>query len=102
MPAAKPTHDRRPLRPLASLLRSARLPTSNVHWQHLAPPWPVVAPAIPDAQGVPDALAPQQVGQPLVVAVVRVVAADRKDDVQVPQLLQAPRLMLVRQVQDRV
>ena len=32
---------------------------ADVGADHLLPPWPIVGPAIPDAQGVPDVLSPQ-------------------------------------------
>src|SRR6266700_2136773 len=32
---------------------------ANVHADHLLPPWPIVGPTIPDAQGMPDVLTPE-------------------------------------------
>src|ERR671914_48021 len=44
--------------------------------QHRLPVRPVVGPAVPDPQGVPEPLRPEPSGEPLVVAAHRVVAAD--------------------------
>jgi hypothetical protein len=58
--------------------------TADVHADHLLPPGPIVAPAIPDTQGMPDVLAPQDARKALVIIIVRVIAADSKDNVYMP------------------
>ena len=52
-------------------------------------------PAIPDAQGMPDAFAPENAREVLVVRARRIVAPNSKDNVYVPQGIQPRRIVLV-------
>ena len=52
-------------------------------------------PAIPDSQGMPDALAPQDAREILVVSARRIVAPNSKDNVYVSQGIQPRRIVLV-------
>src|SRR5579885_755749 len=53
----------------------------NIQLQHVLPVRPVVAPAIPDAQSVADALAPEDAGKMLIARARNVVAPNGENDV---------------------
>lgn len=59
-----------------------------VNGQHFFPVGPVVAIAVPDAESVPDALFPEELAQPLVIAEERVVFADGNDQFQIADFFQ--------------
>src|SRR5881392_2705171 len=82
MKAGGKDHSRPTNRPTFSVIR--QLPSRSI-----------VNPAIPDAQGMPDALAPEDVREVLVVPARRIVAPNSKDNVYVPQGIQPPRIVLV-------
>src|SRR5262245_2383416 len=69
--------------------------TVDVEGHHLLPIGPVVRPAIPDAQRVPDIFAPENAGEILIVGARRIVAADRQGDVDASQRIQPLLVMLV-------
>src|SRR5262245_13893387 len=59
--------------------------SADVEREHLVPKRPVVGPAVPQTQGVPDSLLPQRRGKPLVGFTQAVVAAHRQNNVLLPQ-----------------
>src|SRR5579885_2372408 len=67
----------------------------NIQLQHMLPVRPVVAPAIPDAQGVANALAPEDAGKMLVAWARNVVASNCKNDVLMLQRLNARCVVFV-------
>src|SRR5689334_14127498 len=76
--------------------------SADVERNHLLPVRPVVRPAIPDAERVANALAPQDSGELPVVLTHRVVLTDREDDVLTPKRREAPRVVLVLHEVERV
>ena len=54
----------------------------NIQAHHLLPIWPVMAPAIPFAEGVPDLFVPERLAQGPVVGNIRVCFADGENNVQ--------------------
>src|SRR5262245_37006898 len=74
----------------------------DVHGQHPCPHRPVVSEAVPDPQGVPDALLPEQPREVLVAPQQRVVAPDGEDDIQSLQRVQSPGILLVGDVFHRI
>src|SRR5579859_2336086 len=64
-------------------LPSRSIVTADVHSNHLLPIRPVVNPAIPDAQGMPDVFLPENTRKILIVGARRIVATDSKYNVQV-------------------
>src|SRR5919109_3549679 len=74
--------------------RAMSVVSSDILADHLLPVWPIVRPTIPDAQGVADALVPQESRDRLVVGVGRVGAADRQDDVLPAERLQPAWVVL--------
>src|SRR5947209_15772849 len=98
MKAGGKDHSRPTSRPTFSVIRqlpSRSIVTADVHADHLLPIRPIVNPAIPDAQGMPDTLAPEDAREVLVVPARRIVAPNSKDNVHVPQGIQTRRIMLV-------
>src|SRR6266536_4442947 len=82
MKAGGKDHSRPTSRPTFSVIRqlpSRSIVTADVHADHLLPIRPIVNPAIPDAQGMPDALAPEDAREVLVVPARRIVAPNSKD-----------------------
>ena len=90
---------KQPDKPLSNVIRllPRSIVTADVQTDHLLPPGPIVAPAIPDTQGMPDVLAPQDARKALVISIIGVIAADNKDTVYMSQCLQPLRIVLVFQ-----
>src|SRR5687768_3932575 len=67
----------------------------HVAHDHVAPPGPVVRPAVPETERVADAALPQRPRQPLVVLAEAVVAAGHEDYVLPAQRVEPPGVPLV-------
>src|SRR2546425_3462092 len=98
MKAGGKDHSRPTSRPTFRVIR--KLPsrssvTADVHADHLLPIRPVVNPAIPNAQCMPDVFAPENTRKVLIVGARRIVATDSQDNVHVPQSIQTRRFVLV-------
>src|SRR6266516_3221472 len=92
MKAGGKDHSRPTSRPTFSVIRqlpSRSIVTADVHADHLLPVRPIVNPAIPDA------LAPEDAREVLVVSARRIVAPNSKNNVYVPQGIQPRRIVLV-------
>src|SRR5687768_11683 len=68
---------------------------SDVLPDHALPVRPVVRPAVPDAKCVRNSLSPERSRKLLVVAVHRIVAPDRHDDVDPPDRFESPVIALL-------
>lgn len=71
------------------------IPSAQIQPDHILPVGPVVRPAVPDAQRVPDVLLPQDLRKILGGPAQRLGLAGGQDDVHAPHLLQPPRVVLV-------
>src|SRR5579872_4999631 len=80
---------------VTSWLPPRSIMTVDVLVDHLFPPGPVVRPAIPDAQSVPDFFAPQDARHLLITAARGIVAPNRHNDIHTPQCRYARLVMLV-------
>src|SRR5260370_37486327 len=82
MKAGGKDHSRPTSRPTFSVIRqlhSRSIVTADIHADHLLPKRPVVNPAIPYAQSMPDAFAPQYAGEALVVRALRSASSNSND-----------------------
>src|SRR6266478_5881576 len=98
MKAGGKDHSRPTIRPTFKVIRFLpylSIVTTDIHAYHLFPPWPVMGPAIPDAQGMPDILAPQDAGEVFVIRTEGFITASGEDDVHVAHCRQPGRVMLI-------
>src|SRR5258708_223083 len=79
--------------PLSSVPLS--IVSADVQEKHLLPIRPIVRPSVPQAQGVADALLPENFGQPFVGIAYPVVAADGQDDILSPEQFEPARVVFV-------
>ncbi len=76
-------HSRPTITPILSILPPlSSIVPADIKVNHLLPPWPIMCPAIPLAQGITNALTPQRAGEPAIVFDVWVFAADRHDNIK--------------------
>src|SRR2546421_4035503 len=98
MKAGGKDHSRPTSRPIFKVIRvlpSRSIVTTDVHSDHLLPPWPIVNPAIPDAQSMPDVLVPEDTRKVLIVRARGIVTANGENNVHVPHCIQPRRILLV-------
>jgi hypothetical protein len=73
---------------------------ANVGADHLLPPWPIVCPTIPDAQGMPDVLTPENPRKVFIIRTGRVIATLGRDYVacRLVLLLLAENIIFLRKL----
>src|SRR5260370_33004124 len=105
MKAGGKDHSRPTSRPTFKVIRvlpSQSIVTTDVHTDHLLPPGPIVNPAIPDTQSMPDVLVPEDTRKVLIVRARGIVTANGEHDVHVPNCRDPPRSVHCRDEYGRV
>src|SRR5260370_20053963 len=98
MKAGGKDHSRPTSRPTFKVIRmlpSQSIVTTDVHTDHLLPPGPIVNPAIPDTQSMPDVLVPEDTREILIVRARGIVTANSENNVHVPHCIHPRRIVLL-------